>query len=156
MKNHASLTFDDLKPGDCFALGNRQLTRDDVIAFASRYDPQPHHLDDAGAAANPLFDRIAASGWHTAVLMNMMVGPFFQGTAIRGLAGAGVEQLRWIEPVYAGDTLDVSMKIVAARPSQSNPDRGVITMRIDARNQADRPVASMTLTGIFERRPRDA
>lgn len=154
MSDLSELTFDALKPGDQFALGSFLLTREDIIAFASPYDPQPQHLHDAGAAANPVFDRLSASGWHTAVIMNKLVGPFFERTAIRGLAGAGVEQLRWIEPVYEGDTLDVSMKIAAIRPSQSNPERGLITMLLEARNQADRPKATLLLTGVFERRPR--
>ena len=154
MNNLADLTFDALKPGDQYAVGRFQLTREDIIAFATLYDPQPQHLHDAGAAANPIFDQISASGWQTAVLMNKMVGEFFDRTAIRGLAGAGIEQLRWVEPVYAGETLDVSMTIAAIRPSQSKPDRGVLTMLIEARNQADRPKASMLLTGVFERRPR--
>jgi acyl dehydratase len=154
MRNLEELTFDDLKPGDRFELGTCPITREDVIDFASRYDPQPQHLEDAGAAANPVFDRLAASGWHTAALMNRMVGPLFERTAIRGLAGAAVEQLRWIEPAYAGDSLEVSLEIVGVRLSRSNPDRGLITMRVDARNQAGRPIATFTLIGVFERRPR--
>jgi acyl dehydratase len=154
MKDVAELTFDDLEPGDRFALGTCPITRDEVIDFASRYDPQPQHLDDAGAAGNPVFDRLAASGWHTAALMNRMVGSFFERTAIRGLAGAAIEQLRWVEPVYAGDSLEVSMEIVGVRGSRSNPDRGIISMRVEARNQAERPVATFTLVGMFERRPR--
>ena len=152
MSSVADLTFDDLKPGDRFTLDNCTLTREEVVAFASRYDPQTYHLDDASAAGNPLFDRLSASGWHTAVLMNRLVDRFFRRTAIKGLAGAGVEQLRWIEPVYPGDTLMGSLEILAARPSRSKPDRGVVTMSVDMRNQADRPVASMTITGIFQRR----
>jgi acyl dehydratase len=153
MKNVAELTFDDLEPGDRFPLGECPVTRDDVLDFARRYDPQPQHLDDAGAAANPVFERLAASGWHTAALMNRMVGPLFERTRIRGLAGAGVEQLRWIEPVYAGDVLEMSLEILGVRASRSNTDRGLVTMRIDARNQDDRLVATFALTGMFERRP---
>lgn len=154
MTNLADVTFDDLKPDARFTLGNCALTLEEVTAFASRYDPQPYHLDDAGAAGNPVFGRISASGWHTAVLMNMLIDRFFRSTAIKGLAGAGVEQLRWIEPVYPGDMLVGSLTILAARPSRSNPERGVVTMRVDLRNQEDRDVATMTMTAIFQRRRR--
>ena len=155
MKNVAELTFDDLEPGDRFPLGEHTVTRKEIIEFAKLYDPQPMHLDDAGASANPVFERIAASGWHTAALMNRMVGTLFGRTRIRGLAGAGVEQLRWIEPVYADDQLQVSLEIVGVRALRSNPDRGLITMRLDARNQNDRLVATFTLAGLFERGPRN-
>jgi acyl dehydratase len=154
MNEVAGLTFDSLQVGSRFELGSCLITRADVLEFASRYDPQPQHLSDAGAQANPLFERISASGWHTVALMNRMIGPLFERTAIKGLAGAGVESLRWIEPVYGGDTIRVSMEIVGVRLSRSNPERGFITMRVDAQSQLDRPVATFTLTGVFERRPK--
>lgn len=150
--NLADLTFDALEPGARFTFEGCELTREAIVEFASRYDPQPIHLDDAGVVGNPLFDRLSASGWHTAVLMNMLVGRFFQHTAIKGLGGAGVEQLRWIEPVYPGDTLVGSLEILAVRPSRSKPDRGVVTVRVEMRNQAERLVASMTITAIVQRR----
>jgi acyl dehydratase len=154
MKVIADLTFDDLESGDRFDLGVCPVTREDVLDFASRYDPQPQHLDDDGGVDNPLFDRLAASGWHTASLMNQVVGPLFKRTRIVGLAGAGIEELRWLRPVYAGESLEVTLEILSARPSRSNPDRGLINMLVEARNDAKQLVSFYKLTGVFERSPR--
>jgi acyl dehydratase len=151
MTDHANLTFNDLKPGNFFKLDSYRLTHEEAVAFASRYDPQPYHLDEAGASTNPLFERKSASGWHTVMLMNILASRFFEHTAIQGLGGAGVQELRWIEPVYPGDTLTGSLEIVAVRPSRSKPERGVVTMRVDVENQEHRRVATMTITGIFRR-----
>lgn len=148
---NASLTFDQIKAGDRFAMGNYEVTYDDVIAFASKYDPQPYHLDEAAAAANPLFDRLSASGWHTAIIINLLLDRFWKSTSTRGLAGAGVDQIRWIQPVYPGDTLTGTLEIVAARPSASKPGRGVMSMRISLQNQHGEPVATMAITGMFAR-----
>lgn len=146
-----NLCFDDLAPGDRFPLGTHSMTRGDVIAFAEKYDPQPFHLDDAAAAANPLFDRLSASGWHTAVIMNLMMDKCWRQTNVRGLAGGQVDLIRWVKPVYPDDVLTGTIEVIAKRPSNSKPDRGIMTMEASLRNQQDELVATLRVTGIFAR-----
>jgi len=125
------------------------MTREEVIAFASKYDPQPYHLDDAAAAANPIFGRLSASGWHTTMVVNLLTDRFWRATAVRGLAGGGADEIRWLKPVYPGDTLTGHIEIVSKRPSASKPDRGIMTMQITLHNQNQTPVITVTLTGMF-------
>ncbi|WP_171015882.1 MaoC/PaaZ C-terminal domain-containing protein [Devosia sp. FKR38] len=149
-RHYPHLTFASVKVGDRFVLGEHTMAREELIAFAQRFDPQPFHLGDAAAADHAVFDRLAASGWHTAAVMNLLVGPFYERTAIKGLAGGGVDKLIWAKPVYADDVLRMDMEIVDVRPSRTKPHLGFISMRIHAHNQDDELVAHMTLTGAFE------
>lgn len=140
----------ELEIGVAYDVGTFEMTRENMREFASRYDAQPFHLDDIAGAAHPLFTRMSASGWHTAVVMNKMLGDFYARTSFIGLAGGGVEQLRWLRPVYAGDTLSCSVEIVRARVSRSKPEIMFLSTRIEARNQAMDPVATMILEAVFE------
>jgi acyl dehydratase len=149
-RQYPYLTFSSLKVGDRFVLGEHIMAREEVIEFAQRFDPQPFHLGDEAAAAHAFFDRLAASGWHTAAVMNILVGPFYERTSIKGLAGGGVEKLIWAKPVYADDILHMNMEIVEIRPSGSKPHLGFITMRVQAHNQDDELVSHMTITGVFD------
>lgn len=149
-RQYPDLTFSSLKVGDTFVLGEHTMAREEVIAFAQRFDPQPFHLEDEAAAEHALFDRLAASGWHTAAAMNLLVGPFYERTSIKGLAGGGVEKLVWARPVYADDILHMDMEIAEIRPSRSKPHLGFIAMRIQAHNQDGKLVSHMTITGAFE------
>jgi acyl dehydratase len=132
-------------------VGSILMTRDAVIEFASRYDPQPFHLSDEAAAANPIFGRLAASGWHTAVMMQMLVSEFTKHLGLHGLAGGGVDALRWIKPVFPPERLLVSVGFDAVRPSKTQPDRGIATMRVVAAREGDEAVAELVITGIFAR-----
>ena len=140
-----------MKQGDRFPLGHYEVLREDVIEFASRFDPQPYHLDDAAAAANPVFGRLSASGWHTAVILNLLMDRFWKATKVRGMAGGGIDGMRWLHPVYPGDTLTGEVEVVMIRPSASRPERGVMTMRAVLRNQDGVQVSDITITGIFGR-----
>ncbi|WP_156681291.1 MaoC/PaaZ C-terminal domain-containing protein [Sphingomonas profundi] len=146
-----SLRFDDLAAGMRLRLGTITLTREEAIAFAARYDPQPFHLDDAAAAENPLFGRLSASGWHTVVTMQILLGRYTKQAGLLGLAGGGVEDMRWVRPVFPPETLTVLLEVVAVRPSRSRPERGVLTMRTDALDDAGALAATLTVTGIFLR-----
>jgi len=148
---YANLRFDDLKAGDLYPIGSYTMTRAEVLAFASKYDPQPYHLDDAAAEVSPIFGRLSASGWHTAMIMNLLLDRFWKSTQVRGLAGGGIDNLRWIKPVYPDDVITGELEIVLARASQSKPDRGVMTMRVVMRNQHNEPVAEVTMTGMMQR-----
>lgn len=145
------LRFDDLKVGDCFVLGNYEMTRADIMDFASKYDPQPWHLDEEAAAANPVFGRLSASGWHTTVVMSLLMDRFWKRTRVRGLAGGGVDGVRWNAPVFVGDVLTAQAEVTLARVSASKPDRGILATHIRLLNQEGRQVAECVLTGIMSR-----
>ncbi len=144
--------LDDIKPGDSAAFGNYPVTREEVLDFASKYDPQPFHLDDA-EAAKTYFGRLSASGWHTcAMTMRMIVdGNAAGGTA--GLGSPGVDQIRWKKPVYPGDTLRVESVVTEVRPSRSKPDIGSVHSDITVFNQDNDPVMTMSSTVLVRRRP---
>lgn len=145
----STLRFDDIQAGDRFPLGEHLMTREDVIAFAEKYDPQPYHLDDAAVIDHPVFERLSASGWHTVMVTQLLLDRFWKGTPVRGLAGLGVDDIRWIRPVYPGDVLRAELAIVACRRSKSRPERGIITMRVTAQNAAGEDVITLSMGGIF-------
>ena len=143
--------FEDLEVGTKSSFGHYEVTREEVIEFASKYDPQPFHLDDE-AAAQTYFGRLSASGWHTcAMTMRMMVEEFSKGEAA-SLGSPGIDELRWIKPVYAGDTLRVEAEVTAAKPSQSKPDRGFVDVQYNILNQNDVLVSSYHSTHMLKRR----
>jgi acyl dehydratase len=143
------LYFEDLVVGTKAAFGAYAVTRDEVIEFASRFDPQPFHLSDE-AAAQTFFGRMSASGWHTcAMTMKMMVDHWQQGNPIASLGSPGVDDLRWIKPVYPGDILRLETELVEKRQSQSKPEMGFIKSRVSVFNQKDDVVMTMVTNGII-------
>lgn len=144
--------LDDMNVGDRAAFGHYPVTREEVIAFASKFDPQAFHLDDA-AAAKTYFGRLSASGWHTcAMTMRMMVENLTVG-GHAGLGSPGVDQIRWLKPVYPGDTLRVETVVTEVRPSRSKPDIGTVHSDITVFNQNNEPVMTMKSIGLVRRRP---
>ncbi|WP_114970558.1 MaoC family dehydratase [Rhodoferax ferrireducens] len=125
--------FQDYVPGETFEFGDYLITEAEIIAFASRYDPQPFHVD-AGAAAQSSFGGLVASGWMTgAVLMRMMCDHFI--STVSAMGSPGVDQLRWLVPVRPGDRLHARVTVIDVCPSRSKPDRGTVTLRQEAINQ---------------------
>ena len=122
--------------------GHYPVTREEVLEFAGKYDPQPFHLDD-DAAAQTHFGRLAASGWHTcAMTMAMMVES--QKEVPRALiGGAGIDELRWIKPVYPGDVLNCETELLDKRRSASKPGMGILRQRTTTFNQHGEQVLSM-------------
>jgi acyl dehydratase len=115
--------WEDFPPGSVREFGGMTVERDAVIAFASAFDPQPFHLDDAAAEAS-LFGRLSASGWHTcAMTMRMMCDAYLLDAA--SLGSPGIDSLRWLKPVFPGDTLRVRMTVLQARPMASRPTVGL-------------------------------
>ena len=100
--------FEDLEVGTKASFGHYEVTREEVIDFASRYDPQPFHLDDE-AATQTYFGRLSASGWHTCAMTMRMMVEHFSSQEAASLGSPGIDELRWIKPVYPGDTLSVSL-----------------------------------------------
>ena len=149
----APLRFDDIRAGMRLKVGTIAISRDASIAFARLYDPEPFHLDDGAAAANPVFGRLSASGWHTAVMMKILLSEFVKATGLRSLAGGGVKDLTWPKPVFPPALLTVDMEVAAIRPSFSRPERGIMTIRTTALDEEGDRVAAMELIGIFARTP---
>jgi acyl dehydratase len=146
--------FEDLEVGEKASFGAYQVTREEVIEFARKYDPQPFHLSDE-AAAGTHFGRLAASGWHTGAMAMAMIVASWKGEAQAGLGSPGLDELRWLKPVYPGDTLRVETEIIEATPSRSKPDIGSFRTRIAVINQHDEPVMRFTSIVLMRRRPRD-
>jgi len=139
---HPSLYLDDFTVGRKFVTATFAVTAEDIKAFASRFDPQPFHLDEE-AARRSVFGRLAASGWHTAgMTMRLLVESAFHVTG--GLIGLGGE-IEWPRATYAGDVLRVESEVLEARASRSKPDRGIVTIRHRTLNQRDEPVQIATL-----------
>jgi acyl dehydratase len=121
------LHFEDFRAGQMFALGTHVLTVEEIVDFASEFDPQPQHLDPD--AAKELLGGLAASGWHLCALaMRMMVdGLFIRATS---LGAPGVDEIQWRKPVRAGDALTLDAEVLDTRGS-SRPDRGFVRFRFD-------------------------
>lgn len=136
-----SLYLEDLEPGRRFETASAVVARDAIKRFAADFDPQPFHLDEH-AAEGSFFGGLVASGWHTAAItMRLLVT---SGLPISGgVIGAGGE-LVWPKPVYPDDELTVAVEIVAAKRSASRPERGLVTVRCETRNQNGDVVQIMT------------
>ena len=133
--------LEDLEVGNETYFGSYEVTREEVIEFARKYDPQPFHLSDA-AAAKTHFGRLAASGWHSCAMTMAVIARHVVDTEQAGLGSPGVDELRWLKPVYPGDTLHVSSKIVEVRPSRSKPEIGSFRSASVVTNQNVEPVLS--------------
>lgn len=143
------LFLDDLQVGNTFVSGTHELTANDIKRFATVFDPQPFHLDDA-AATHTIFAGLAASGWHTAsVTMRLLVtgGPQLAG----GIVGAGGE-IEWKTPTRPGDVLHVESEVVELVPSKSKPDRGLVVLRSRTINQRGDVVQTLTAKLMVPRR----
>ena len=139
--------FEDLAPGLTFDLGSYAVERDEIIEFATEFDPQPFHLDeDAGKAS--MLGGLAASGWQTAsITMRLLALGFLNHSSCQG--APGIERLQWRKPVYAGDVLSVRMEIVSARPLRSRPGMGMVTMRLSTFKQDGQLVMTYDNPALF-------
>jgi acyl dehydratase len=144
--------YEDMVVGTVQRFGAYAVTRDEVIAFASKFDPQPFHLDDA-AAAQTHFGRLSASGWHTCGMTMSMIVANHKALGHQGLGSPGIDELRWLRPVYPGDTLSVEVEVLQKRRSASKPDRGIFHSATRVFNQDG--VLVMTMTSRAMVRTRD-
>lgn len=142
--------LDDLAVGDQFKSGEHAMDEAQITTFAAQFDPQPFHLDDTAARAS-LFGGLAASGWHTAAItMRLQVT---SGLPIAGgIIGAGGE-LSWPRPTRPTDVLHVVSEVVQIAPSKSKPDRGMVTVRSETRNQHGDVLQLTTVRIVVPRRP---
>ncbi len=144
--------FEDIAIGTKASFGSYKVTREEVMEFAARYDPQPFHLSDE-AAAQTHFGRISASGWHTCAMVMSMIVENLKNNRQAGLGSPGVDELRWLKPVYPGDTLRCETEVIEKRQSQSRPEMGIFKSRMTVYNQDDVPVMSMVSNGLIATRP---
>lgn len=141
--------FEAVHPG-LVLRSTRSITmdRDSIIAFARQFDHHPAHLSEETAKSS-MFGAFCASGWHTGAVTMRLISETMP--IARGGMGAGVEHLRWLRPVQAGDALRIEIEIMAARVSRSRPDAGVVTYRCTTLNQRDEAVQRFTTTVLFPR-----
>ncbi len=143
--------FEDFMEGQVVELGTRVVTREEILAFAREFDPQPFHMDEEAAAASP-YGGLIASGWHTvAMWMRLYVDAVLADSS--SLGSPGVEELRWLLPVRPGDTLSGRAKIIWAKPSERHANRGTIFAESELSNQDGEVVMRLRARGLFGRRP---
>ncbi len=131
--------------------GRVRMEKDDIIAFARKFDPQPFHLDEE-AGRKSIFGRLVASGWHTAaVTMSLVASSEYR--AATGTIGMGFDGLRWPIPVYPGDELRIETEVIGMRPSKSRPDRGLMKIQTRTLNQNGEVVQELIANAMVPRRP---
>ena len=144
--------FEDFPAGSTVVSAARTITREEMVEFASKYDPQPFHVDEA-AAKNTIYGGLIGSGWlTTAVMMRLLWDTILKDVV--SLGSPGSDEIRWLKPVRPGDSLRARFTILEAIPSRSKPDRGVVKMLTEVLNQDDEVVMTQRGMGMFGRRPR--
>ncbi len=142
--------FEDIQVGESATIGSYTVTRDEIIEFAEKYDPQPFHVDEE-AAEESIYGGLIASGWQTlAICMRMLVDELVSDQASMGARGA--DDLRWIRPVRPGDTLSLTTEVLDKRPSERNPEIGEVDTEIVGYNQNDEAVVRWIALGLVARR----
>jgi acyl dehydratase len=142
--------WEDFKVGDTAPIGEKRIDKEEMIAFAKTYDPQPFHIDEQ-AAEQSMYGGLIASGWYTvALVMRLMVDSYLRDSA--SLGSPGVENVRWLKPVRAGDTIRGIRTVVESRASNSRPEMGIVKSAWEVFNQRDELVMTMEGYGLFERR----
>ena len=144
--------FEDLEVGAETYFGSYEVTREEMLEFAAKYDPQPFHLSDEDAARTH-FGRMSASGWHTAAMTMAVIARYVVEHEQAGLGSPGIDELRWKRPVYPGDTLHVRGKIIEKTPSRSRPEMGSFRTETTVTNQHGEPVMTFTSIVLIRRRP---
>jgi acyl dehydratase len=145
-----TLTFEDFKPGHFGTFGPRRVTREEILAFAAEFDPQPMHLDEA-AASRTMLKGLSGSGWHLcSVMMRMLCDGFIGRTA--SLGSPGVNEVRWLAPLRPDDELTLDVEVAEARASKSRPEIGIVTFRNVVRNAAGQALCEMVSPIIVRRR----
>ncbi|MBT9609122.1 MAG: MaoC family dehydratase [Aquabacterium sp.] len=142
--------WEDLHEGLCLTFGPKIVARDEVIRFATDFDPQPFHLSEEAGKAS-LFGGLAASGWHTAgMVMRLMCDGFLLNAS--SLGSPGLDSLKWLKPVMVGDEIRARMTILGTRPMKSKAHVGLVQSRWEAINQRDEVVMVIESWAMFGRR----
>ena len=143
--------FEDLTEGDTMEFGTYDVTEEEVVAFAEQYDPQWFHTDPERAREEGPFGALAASGWHTtAMTMRVLVDEHLSEAA--SLGALGVDELRWPNPTFPGESLSLTVEVLDKRPSESRPDRGIVRTELTTTNEDGEVKASMKPISMYARR----
>ena len=142
--------FEDVRVGEVRPFGRYEVTREDIVAFARQFDPQPFHLDE-DTGRQSLYGGLIASGWHTAaMLMRMICDHAIPGTATSG--AAGFDDLRWIKPVRPGDVLSVETTVLDKAERPRRADVGTVRIQSRVLNQDGEAVMSLVSLVLYRRR----
>jgi acyl dehydratase len=142
--------WEDFQPGTVAVYGPRLVTREEIVAFAAEFDPQPMHMDETAATAT-LLGGLAASGWHTCcLLMRMIADGFLLDSTSMG--GPGVDEIRWLKPLRPDTRIRVRSTVLDTRPSNSRPERGFVKFRFEVLDEQDAVIAALTTSLMFIRR----
>lgn len=145
-----TLYAEDFAAGNSFTFGSWTVTKDEIVEFASKYDPQPFHVDEE-AAKESMFGGLVASGWHTVAITQRLVSEaIYLQTALRG--GKRTDDVTFHTPVRPGDQLSGTVEVVQVTDPQSRPDQRDVSFAVTTRNQRDEPVVSMTSHAMVARR----
>jgi acyl dehydratase len=149
-----TFVFEDFKPGRLGRFGPRRITREEILAFAAEFDPQPMHLDEE-AASRSMLKGLSGSGWHLcSIIMRMMFDGFIGRTA--SLGSPGVNELRWLAPLRPGDEVVLDVEVTETRVSRSRPSTGIVMFKAVASNTAGQALCEMESPIIVQRRDQAA
>ena len=141
------LSYEDMTVGSTTEIGKHTFTREEIVEFAQKFDPQPFHVDEAAAEAS-VFRGLVASGWHTcSVMMGMLVRNALAGSTSMG--SPGIDEIRWLKPVRVGDTITMTNSVLDKRVSESKPDRGIVSTQWAGINQRGETVITVRSKGLF-------
>jgi acyl dehydratase len=150
MRKNIKYYWEDFAVGQVRDLGTISPTREEIITFASQFDPQPFHLDDEAAKAS-VFGGLCASGWHTcSMAMRLMVTNFLQESS--SLGSPGLENIQWRKPVFPGDVLRLQSTVLEVKPMSKRADVGMTRNHWEMFNQHGEKVLNMEGWGMFRRR----
>jgi acyl dehydratase len=142
--------WEDFQPGAVAIYGPRLVTREEIIAFAAEFDPQPMHLDEAAASAT-ILGGLGASGWHSCcLLMRMIADGFILDSSSMG--GPGVDEARWLRPLRPGTGVRIRSTVLDTRASSSRPEMGLVKFQFDMLDDSDVILTSLATTLMFGRR----
>jgi len=144
------LYWEDFQPGAVATYGPRLVTREEIVAFAAEFDPQPMHLDEM-AARDTLLGGLGASGWHVCCLMMRIIADGYVLNS-SSMGGPGIEEARWLAPLRPGTTIRVRSTVLETRASKSRPEMGLTTFRHDVLDDAGSCLMTLTTTQMFGRR----
>ncbi|NJL07988.1 MAG: MaoC family dehydratase [Methylacidiphilales bacterium] len=148
------LYFEDFTPDWTISHGPRRVSREEIVAFAAEFDPQPFHLDEAAGKASML-GGLAASGWHMcAILMRMMCDAFLNDAASHG--APGIEEVAWLQPLRPGAQVTMRGAVIEARPSKSRPGVGLVRFRFELVGEDGAPLMRQVHTKMIGRRDAEA
>ena len=146
----AKLHWEDFKAGAVAIYGPRLVTREEIVAFAAEFDPQPMHLDEL-AASNTLLGGLGASGWHTCCLMMRMIADGFLLDS-SSMGAPGIEEVRWVSPLRPGTNIRIRSTVLEKRASKSRPQMGLAKMSFEVLDDTDAVLMSLITSFMLGRR----